>query len=114
MKIKPNPECKICKGGGEVYESEEFWGAPCTRVEICDCIFEQIPEGTPDDEQIELDLSDYSDGSCYLCGSPLERSGSNCTNSACDNHSETCIECEGFLAQNESLGLCANCQEDES
>ena len=58
MKVKPNPNCKACRGGGVIYDTEEFWGAPCTRESFCDCVIENIPEGIPDDEDIEIDYEE--------------------------------------------------------
>lgn len=59
LKIKPDPNCKTCSGTGEVYDSVEFWGAPCRMPSLCDCVIEQIPEDEPYETGIELDLSDY-------------------------------------------------------
>ncbi len=44
LRVIPDPNCKFCRGGGLVYESEKAWGADCQRENYCTCFEDQIPE----------------------------------------------------------------------
>ncbi len=57
--ITPDPDCKACRGGGELTQRHDDYGIPETLW--CDCVEEQIPEDLSDDIEIELDLSKYAD-----------------------------------------------------
>ncbi len=72
VKIKPNPKCKACKGSGELHQSEEFWGAPCTRDYFCDCVEEQISDDYIEgiDGEIELVIEDATEDICEGCRNP--------------------------------------------
>lgn len=62
MKIKPDPNCKSCRGTGEVndFVPVPFGVGNCAMPSLCSCIEEQIPEGY-EDEEIEIDLSEVND-----------------------------------------------------
>ncbi len=78
MKIKPDPNCKSCKGGGILYQSEEFWGASCQQELFCHCVEEQFPNDS--DEEIELDLEseEVKEFICPECGGYMEYHESMC------------------------------------
>jgi hypothetical protein len=58
LKIKPDPNCEACLGTGEVSDSVDYGSTTVSMPSVCDCVLEQVPEGR-EDEEIELDLSDY-------------------------------------------------------
>lgn len=61
LKIKPDPKCKACLGTGEVNDWVDYGATTVPMPSVCDCVTEQIPEGK-EDEEIEIDLSDYRNG----------------------------------------------------
>lgn len=57
--IKPNPECKLCGGCGEVYAGSVPYGSTSVSLpdDLCECVIEQCEY---DDAGVMLDLSGYN------------------------------------------------------
>jgi len=59
MKIKPDPNCAMCKGTGEVFDWVDYGSTQVKLPSLCDCVQDQIPDDF--DERygvIDLDLSE--------------------------------------------------------
>lgn len=47
--ITPDPNCRACRGSGEIAEHHPYGSTTATEYLICDCVLEQLPEGCEDD-----------------------------------------------------------------
>lgn len=56
IKIKPNPNCEICGGSGEVFDWVAYGTTNISETNLCNCILAQLPENY-NDEEIELDVN---------------------------------------------------------
>jgi len=64
IKIKPNPNCKTCKGRGEYTEyMGECHGIKCSDTFTCDCVLNQLTDARIDiDVEYEIDNEEYWKG----------------------------------------------------
>lgn len=59
MKIKPDPNCKWCRGSGIVYDSVSYGSTTAQLPSTCECVEAQVPEDY--DGEIEIDLSEMKE-----------------------------------------------------